>query len=241
MEYCLQPQKLANIEKLERELAAASEDFRRDLGQSQWDSARHPKLFARRTMLVDLLEYTHCTPPGKTGTVAVFDARLVAFVVRRINRSKESNSSRSPSRSPPGGYSLDLGCDRRNSGRRTRCLVWDKLQPQLSGAKTVLISPDGATARGSLAGTARSEAGNYLIEDVGIAVVPIPRLLPELLAADEPAAETGTGIDVEPSLFLLGDVDFDSDPGKPSLQSLAQGSPQQARGAMQPLVSTAGH
>ncbi len=41
-------------------------------------------------------------------------------------------------------------------------------------------------------------------------------------------SETGTGIDVEPSLFLLGDVDFDSDPGKPSLQSLAQGSPQQA-------------
>ena len=164
VEYCLQLTKIsANIEKLERELAAASEDFRRDLAQRNRTVQDIQNCLPARTMLVDLLEYTHCTPPGKTGTVAVFDAGWWHSSFGGINRSKESNSgrsSRSPSRSPPGGYSLDLGCGpTKQRPEELRRLVWDKLQPQLSGAKTVLISPDGATRAVPLAGTARSEAG----------------------------------------------------------------------------------
>ena len=48
----------------------------------------------------------------------------------------------------------------------------------------MLVSPDGALDRFPLAALPGKKEGTYLIEDVAIATVPIPRLLPELLAAD---------------------------------------------------------
>ena len=102
-------------------------------------------------------------------------------------------------------------------GAEFRKLVWEPLEDKLAAATTVLVSPDGALDRFPLAALPGKKDGTYLIEDVAIATVPIPRLLPELLAAggtgSARAAENSTNIGIAsgtqaPSLLTVGNVDF---------------------------------
>jgi CHAT domain-containing protein len=106
-----------------------------------------------------------------------------------------------------------------------RRLVWDKLQPHLGDAKTVLLSPDGATARFPWPALPGKEPGRYLIEEVAIAVVPIPRLLPELLAAPSHRGAGSSNENEAPSLLVVGDVNFDADPGRAPTDALAASAP----------------
>jgi CHAT domain-containing protein len=89
-------------------------------------------------------------------------------------------------------------------GAEVRKLVWDKLKGHLIGAKVVLVSPDGALSRVPFAALPGSKEGSYLLEEVALAVVPAPQLLPELLA---PRPDEGG---IEPSLLLVGDVSYDA-------------------------------
>jgi CHAT domain-containing protein len=86
--------------------------------------------------------------------------------------------------------------------------VWEPLLPHLKGAKLVLICPDGPLCRLPFAALRGTDPRKYLIEEVAVAVVPVPRVLPELLAspAAKPAAPGA-------SLLAVGDVDFGADPG----------------------------
>ena len=86
-----------------------------------------------------------------------------------------------------------------------RRLVWDKLQPHLQGVKIVLISPDGVTAQFPWLALPGEKPGTYLINDVAIAIVPVPRMLPEMFARSNPADKSPQAA---PSLLLVGDVDF---------------------------------
>jgi len=49
--------------------------------------------------------------------------------------------------------------------------------------------------------------GTYLLEEVALAIIPVPQMLPELLAKRDPARA-----DTPPSLLALGDVDFEANP-----------------------------
>lgn len=51
------------------------------------------------------------------------------------------------------------------------------------------------------------DTSKYLLEEVPLAVLPVPQMLPELLARRDPARA-----DTPPSLLTLGDVDFDASP-----------------------------
>ena len=84
---------------------------------------------------------------------------------------------------------------------------WQPLEAKVVGAKIVLVSPDGPLDRIPLAALPGMIKGTYLIEDVAIATVPIPRLLPEVLQPDVAAK-------APPSLLLVGGVDFGADPGR---------------------------
>jgi CHAT domain-containing protein len=90
------------------------------------------------------------------------------------------------------------------AGRTPRQLVWQPLAKHLRGAKTVLLSPDEGLARLPFAALPGSKAGTFLIEEVASAVVAVPQLLPELLA---PVPRQKR---LEPSLLVVGDVNFDS-------------------------------
>src|SRR5262249_31866324 len=88
--------------------------------------------------------------------------------------------------------------------------VWQPLEAQLEGVRTVLVSPDGALSRLPLAARRGKETGTYLIEDLAVVVLPVPQLLPELLAPGDPARGREAG---RPTLLLVGDVDFGAAPG----------------------------
>ena len=91
-----------------------------------------------------------------------------------------------------------------------RRVVWDPLVPHLKSAKLVLICPDGPLCRLPFAALRGTDPTKYLIEEVAIAVVLVPRLLPDLLA------DSATQVTGPPSLLLVGDVDFNINSGKPS-------------------------
>jgi CHAT domain-containing protein len=98
--------------------------------------------------------------------------------------------------------------DQPDPGTRLRRLLWQPLEAHLQGAKTVLISPDGALARLPLDALPGSKPDTYLIEETALALVPVPQLLPELLAPRKEADQS------RPSLLLVGDVDYDAEPGR---------------------------
>jgi CHAT domain-containing protein len=69
--------------------------------------------------------------------------------------------------------------------------------------RTLLVSPDGDLCRLPMAALPGKSQDSYLIETTAIAVVPVPQLL-----------ITGVPSDPSPpSLVLVGDVDFDAEPG----------------------------
>jgi CHAT domain-containing protein/Tfp pilus assembly protein PilF len=92
------------------------------------------------------------------------------------------------------------------AGRSLHKVLWQPLAEHLKGATTVLLSPDGVLGTVPFAALPGSKEGSYLIEDVALALVPVPQLLPELLA---PVPKEKR---LKPSLLVVGDVNFDSTP-----------------------------
>jgi CHAT domain-containing protein len=88
------------------------------------------------------------------------------------------------------------------AGARVKKLVWAPLEKHAAGAKVVLISPDGALGWVPFAALPGKEKGSYLIEDVALAVVPIPQALPGLLAPTKP------GDRLPPSLLAVGGLRY---------------------------------
>jgi CHAT domain-containing protein len=85
----------------------------------------------------------------------------------------------------------------------------------LAGAETILFSPDGPLCRFPPAALPGSKPDSYLIEERNIVVIPVPQLLPQLLASAGPQSAEGSAS----TPLLIGDVDFGSEPG---IVSLAQ-------------------
>src|SRR5262249_26210524 len=68
------------------------------------------------------------------------------------------------------------------AGRTLHKVLWQPLAKHLGGAQAVLISPDGVLGTVPFAALPGDKEGRYLIEDVALAVVPVPQLLPPMLA-----------------------------------------------------------
>jgi CHAT domain-containing protein len=95
-----------------------------------------------------------------------------------------------------------------NVARELRQVLWQPLTEHLNKVDIVLVSPDGPLGRLPLAALPGKNPDGYLIEDVAVAVVPVPQMLPTLLSA---RPKPGGPL---PSLVLVGDVDFDAPAGK---------------------------
>lgn len=83
------------------------------------------------------------------------------------------------------------------------------LEPHLQGIETVLISPDGTVAQlpwGALPG---KTPGTFLLEDLSVAVIPVPQMLPALLQQEHRSGPPE-------SLLLAGDIKY----GVPKLQEV---------------------
>jgi CHAT domain-containing protein/tetratricopeptide (TPR) repeat protein len=211
-----------------RELAADRAAAERNLigGEFQRTAPVKPAEVARalapNSALVDVVEYVHRTPmKGKPGQWQV-ERRLAAFVVLQSETVKRVDlgpaddvtklidawlklndpvAQRDSKAKPAADVKTELALH----GRRLRALAWDPMTPHLNNAKQVLVSPDGALARFPLAALPGRAADSFLIEEVALAVVPVPALLAK------PKSNSAPG-----GLFAVGDVDFGGPPGAPA-------------------------
>ncbi len=195
-------------EAMEIELTKNSDAFRR-----QWELRRlSPEglqaALPAGTALIDFLEYSHFTVPTHGKGKLTFERRLVAFVVRRDRPLVRAYLG------PAAPVAAAIECWRKAHGADTargkelRCRLWEPLEEYLKDVKTVLVSPDGILARMPFGALPGKKPGTYLIEERAVAVIPVPQLLREVLNTDDSAKS-------EPSLLLLGDIQFDAMPGQP--------------------------
>jgi CHAT domain-containing protein len=224
----------AEVERLETALAESSAAFREQRQQAQRSPEEVRAALPAGTVLIDLLDYWDFDPRRHNETDGDWEhddgnqRRIIAFVSR-------------PDR--PQVEAIDLGptwasamavndwrktygrpwADGRDPATDLRRLLLDRLRPAWQGADIVLISPDGILNRlpwGALPGKDR---GRYLIEEVALAIIPIPARLPDLLTSENTDP-------TQPSLLLVGDVQFDGLPGLPGKAAIAHTAPHLTRG-----------
>ena len=200
-------------DELERELARQSSQFDGWLKSQRLTVDELKSHLSANTAFVDFLEYTHITPAAMPGGVPTRESRVVAFVTR-----SKGGTVRRELASAAAIDKLVSDCrefwihGKRDEGRDPpadlRKLVWEPLADAITGADTVLVSPDGVMGQVPLTALPGKQADTYLIEDFTIAVVPVPQLLCE--APSSGAIKTAGAA---AGMVLLGNVDFESDPG----------------------------
>jgi CHAT domain-containing protein len=201
------------VEDLQRSLAESSPEFRRAVDAARLTPTQLRESLPPEVSLVDLVQYTRYTPKpdGAKGWNA--QSRFAAFVVRRDNPLQMVELG------PVAPIEKTITQWRREvlaKGNPTgavagtlRELLWLKLQAHLKGKHDpVLISPDGALNSFPWGALPGDIDGTYLIEERPIAVVPVPQLVPQLLASPMPAGAAPE------SLLMVGDIDYGNAPGK---------------------------
>ena len=167
----------------------------------------------RPTALVDLEIYLYIGRDAREGREKELDEyRLAAFIARpdrEVQRVELGASVPLLQLIDTWTRFFGQGDEGRVAGEQLRKRLWQPLEEKLEGIETVLISPDGALARlpwGALPG---AKPGHYLIEERGLAIIPIPQFLPELVQLPAHAGPPE-------SLLSVGDIDYGGDPGKPA-------------------------
>jgi CHAT domain-containing protein len=200
--------------QLERELAARSAAYRRFLQQGRRSSADIRAALPAGTALLDCLDYWHTSAPAEAGNALRHEPRTVVFVVRPdragvvevplgsserlANLIDRWRASHGRGKTPPADYP--------DPATELRKLLWEPLEKHLEGVKVVLVSPDGPLNGLPLAALPGREPGKFLVHQYAFAIVPVPQLLPDLLA-EKPKQADG------PAALVVGDVDFDAAAG----------------------------
>jgi CHAT domain-containing protein/Tfp pilus assembly protein PilF len=208
-------------DELEAELARLDADFRTSQAEARRTPEQIQAALPKETALVDLLVYIALRPSAEGRFGFEGERRVVAFVVRpdrplaRIDlgpirpivqaidawRALLVSAKSAPAASDP-------ACTLRR-------LLWEPLEPQLDGIKSVLISPDGPIGQVPMTALPGNKPNSYLIEERAIAVVPVPRMLDAVATAAAPSRGTKTAqSDRAPSLLLAGNIDYGGEPGK---------------------------
>jgi CHAT domain-containing protein/tetratricopeptide (TPR) repeat protein len=195
-------------EALEASLAQRNADFRRQKEIERLDPEGLMRFLPERTALVDFLEYFKtAADPQKIGWTFC-ERHLAAFILRRDQAVVFIDLGPvAPLQSEIETWRATFGAREAASSAAAaiKRSIWEPLAGHLSGIDTVLISPDGDLARFPFAALPGKQPGTYLLEDLNLAVVPVPRLL-----AMRP---TGSGSPTRDGrAVLLGDVDFDASP-----------------------------
>jgi CHAT domain-containing protein len=199
------------VEALQESLARSSQVYRQAHATARLKPAQLAAALPKGAALVDYYWYRRRTPPTAGKGPWQYQQNLLAFIVRpgvdveRVDlgpvatiEAAVDNWRNSFGQSPKG----------RQAATALRKLVWEPVETKLQGVDQVLVSPDGPLGRFALAALPGKKPGSYLIEDWRLSIMPVARLLPELLAS---APEK----DMPPSLLAIGEVDYGTDPGAP--------------------------
>ena len=204
------------IEGLQKELSLISQEFQQQLQQQRRTPDEIRRVLPADSLLVDLLSCDYFTPAQEKGQGATWQSHLIAFVVRPgqpVERVELGPAE--PIKMAIEAWRRQFGVPTSQSdpGAELRKLLWQPLEKFAQDAKIVLISPNALTAPLPWSALPGKTPGTYLINDLAVTLVPIPNLLPELLAGDGPP--TADHPQSPPSLLVVGDVDFDAEPGQP--------------------------
>lgn len=198
---------------LERKLAQHSSSFRAQREANRVTPASLQKALPPATALLDFLEYIHLSPDAKIKGKFQKESRILVFILRsegsliRVDLGSTKAISEAvvnwrlqvkraiPSKDDP--------------GQELRRQVWLPLAEHLQGIKTALIAPDGVLTGLPFTALPGAKQGSYLLEEMALTVVPVPRMIPELLRKSNQGVRR-----IESSLLLVGDVDFDATPGQ---------------------------
>ncbi len=183
---------------------------RRPLGPARAEWPRKPETLANAlpegAVLIDYLFFLRHGLAGKGGRpLYPFPVHGIAFVVRRgrpVARVDLGPAADLVAAANAWRAALVSGRPDAEAGLRLKRLIWTPLEKHLDGAKMALISPDGVLGMIPFAALPGEKAGSYLIEEMAVAVVPVPQSLPEMLA---PAKDGGRP---PPSLLAVGGLDY---------------------------------
>ncbi|MHC4974152.1 MAG: tetratricopeptide repeat protein [Planctomycetota bacterium] len=225
----------AKQEELEAELGEKSEDFRAERSSRQLRPSALAAALPEDAALVDFLAYGQLLrrEAGAKGATPG-EARYVAFVVRpgpKVVRVDLGPAEKIDALVAAWRKAAAAGRIPKE-GTALRDALWAPIEAQLGDAKTVLLSPDAALCALPFAALPGRKAESFLVDEYRFAVVPVPRLLPSLLARKTT---------VKPSLLLVGEVDYGAAPGAPARDLLvaARTAPRGGlRGAWKPLPAT---
>jgi CHAT domain-containing protein/tetratricopeptide (TPR) repeat protein len=90
--------------------------------------------------------------------------------------------------------------------RALRRLVWEKVEPHLSGCRAVVVVPDADLTRVPWAALPGKKPGTYLLEEYALATALHGQQLYELLTREPPSGDR---------LLVVGGVDYDADAAPP--------------------------
>jgi CHAT domain-containing protein/Tfp pilus assembly protein PilF len=207
----------ADHERAEQALAAQADEFRRARAERALTPAGLRELLPEKGALVDYVAYQN---QG--------EARLVAFVVTRTAVVRTELGPLAPITKAADRFVTDMarrtpvrGADDPAVALRDR--AWGPVEKHLKGVGTVLVSPDGPLCRVPFAALPTADGKRYLIEDLAIAALPVPRLLPDLIAKRRKPG------DPPPSLLAVGDIEF-GQPMVVAANDAGQSNPWDGRG-----------
>ena len=171
-------------DQLEEELTRRSAAFRAARAEARRTPEQLQAALPRDAALIDVLEYTHSSPPPERKGKLKRERRLVAFVVRPDRPiARVELGPLEPIRAAIDAWRPILRGEQPaprdepdGPAARLRRLVWSPLEEHLAGVATVLVSPDGALGLVPLGALPGQVAGSYLIEEYTLALVPVPRL-----------------------------------------------------------------
>jgi CHAT domain-containing protein len=192
-------------ERLQSQLSELSTEADSAFKASRLTPAALSAALPKGVALVDYFVYVRKHGRYKDGNV-ICQRHLVAFVSRKgkpTARVDLGDARKVEAVVREWRPALARGLYAMPPGAAMKQLVWSPLEKHLEGARVVLVSPDGALAFVPFCALPGKKEGTYLIEDVALAVVPVPQLLPEMLT---PVDKTKR---LKPSLLVVGEVDYD--------------------------------
>ncbi|HTQ37406.1 MAG TPA: tetratricopeptide repeat protein [Pirellulales bacterium] len=222
-------------ESLEAELSKQSAAFQKLHDQRQLTVEQLAEQLPPDMVVVDLLQFQRNIAEKKAdgSTVRRTEERLMASVMRHDRQAVLVDLGlMDPISDAVRKWRVTYGAVANSAeespGQTLRRLLWEPLSAHLDGVHVVLISPDGDTASFPWEALPGNKPDTFLIEDIGIAIIPVPQMLPSLLEENRTAAQHSNS-----SLLLLGDVDYGASPGHPEPQAagnllLAADAPQAA-------------
>jgi CHAT domain-containing protein/Flp pilus assembly protein TadD len=163
-------------------------------------------------VLVDYLEFVRYIPPHEKGERTKWERQFVAFVVRRAERPEDQVKMIGLGPVEPVNEAIEqwretfsLGEKGISAGKLLRETLWEPLLSSIGEPKTILISTDGILGRLSFAALPGREPDKYLLEEYRLAMLPVPQLLPHLIANDKHS-------EADHELLLVGDVSYGQRP-----------------------------